>query len=470
MYRIELRAGEEASYKTFEEFAQAVKTGTISSHARIWHAASSKWLPIDFHPHYKRAVSAPATTSAPAPAPAPTPVPAPKAAAIVPVPAKDAPKSGELEFLEVPELLPHAPRAVAGPLFRPAPAPTPAPAPHHIEALVAAAVDASDDAAPSESNEEVLIDISRPGLSPVAKRAIGIAAAVVVLAGAAGALLSRTPAGKSAAPASDSTIPMASTSLAATPSNSFDAAATSRTALSLHQDKPAQPTMYMPMPAIPNAPAPKPSTDSESVLPAAPRVGPLAPTSTAAVSSSAAALSARYEAAHDAAAEALETRLKAAGIGSLFSPTRLTGSSVSDARLTVAGIANFIRTFRARDKAVETAYRDSAAQLATTWSDSDKATWQKVPSHAESDAAARAADQLLTDIGSLLGVLDEQSGSYDISNGKVTFRDAGATLRYGTLRRRVADRLTAGDSGSAVTSTLLKLIGSARPPVENFSE
>jgi hypothetical protein len=143
---------------------------------------------------------------------------------------------------------------------------------------------------------------------------------------------------------------------------------------------------------------------------------------------------------------------------------------VSDARLTVAGIANFIRTIRARDKAVETAYRDSAAQLATSWSDSDKATWQKVPSHAESEAAAHSADQLLTDIASLLGVLDEQSGAYDISNGKVTFRDAGATLRYGTLRRRVADRLTSGDSGSAVTSTLLKVIGAARPPVENFSE
>lgn len=470
MYRIELRAGEEASYKTFEEFAQAVKAGTISSRARIWHAASSKWLPIDFHPHYKRAVSAPKTASvqAPAPAPAPIPVPAPKAAAPASAPPKDAPKSGELEFLEIPELLPQAPRAVAGSLFRTAPAP--APAPHHIEVLAAAAEDASADAAHPENNEEVLIDISRPGLSPVAKRAIGVVAAVVVLAGTAGVLLTRTPSGKSAAPAPDTTVPMASTSLAATPSSSFEVVATSHPAESPHPDKLSQPTIYMPMPAIPNAPAPKPAPDSGSVLPAAPRVGPLAPSSVAAASTSAAALSARYEAAHGAAAEALETRLRASGIGSLFSSARLAGSGVSDARLTVAGIANFIRTFRTRDKAVETAYRDSAAQLATTWSDSDKATWQKVAAHAESAAAAHSADQLLTDISSLLGVLDEQSGSYDLSDGKVTFRDAGATLRYGTLRRRVAERLTSGDSGSAVTGTLLKVIGSARPPVENFSE
>jgi hypothetical protein len=52
MYRIELRAGEEAIYKTFDEFAKAVRTGVVDTHARVWHGASEKWLPITFHPHY----------------------------------------------------------------------------------------------------------------------------------------------------------------------------------------------------------------------------------------------------------------------------------------------------------------------------------------------------------------------------------------------------------------------------------
>jgi hypothetical protein len=57
MYRIELSPGDETVFRSVEELAVAIKRGVITPRARIWHNASSKWLPIQFHPHYKAAIS-----------------------------------------------------------------------------------------------------------------------------------------------------------------------------------------------------------------------------------------------------------------------------------------------------------------------------------------------------------------------------------------------------------------------------
>jgi hypothetical protein len=59
MYRIELAPGEVAVFRTIEELAVGVRNGVITPRARIYHAASEKWLPIEFHPHYKKAVETP---------------------------------------------------------------------------------------------------------------------------------------------------------------------------------------------------------------------------------------------------------------------------------------------------------------------------------------------------------------------------------------------------------------------------
>lgn len=64
MYRIELSPGEETVFRSIEELAVAVKRGVVTPRARIFHSASNKWLPIQFHPHYKAAVSMPLTQSA----------------------------------------------------------------------------------------------------------------------------------------------------------------------------------------------------------------------------------------------------------------------------------------------------------------------------------------------------------------------------------------------------------------------
>jgi hypothetical protein len=57
MYRIELSPGEETAFRSIEELAVAIRRGIVTPRARIWHNASGKWLPIEFHPHYKIAAA-----------------------------------------------------------------------------------------------------------------------------------------------------------------------------------------------------------------------------------------------------------------------------------------------------------------------------------------------------------------------------------------------------------------------------
>jgi hypothetical protein len=64
MYRIELSPGEETVFRSIEELAVAIKRGVVTPRARIYHNASSRWLPIQFHPHYQAAVSMPLTQAA----------------------------------------------------------------------------------------------------------------------------------------------------------------------------------------------------------------------------------------------------------------------------------------------------------------------------------------------------------------------------------------------------------------------
>jgi hypothetical protein len=74
MYRIELGSDDIGVFRSIEELATAIKTGVLTPKARIFHSASDKWLPIEFHPHYKKAREMAAGGVPPAP---PTPMPPP---------------------------------------------------------------------------------------------------------------------------------------------------------------------------------------------------------------------------------------------------------------------------------------------------------------------------------------------------------------------------------------------------------
>ena len=74
MYRIEFEPGDVGVFRSVEEVATAIKSGVITARARIYHQASDKWLPIEFHPHYRKALDMVASGHiSPSPSPAPAP-------------------------------------------------------------------------------------------------------------------------------------------------------------------------------------------------------------------------------------------------------------------------------------------------------------------------------------------------------------------------------------------------------------
>src|SRR6266536_513868 len=112
MYRIELSPGEETVFRTIEELATGVRNGVITPRARIYHQASQKWLPIEFHPHYKKALEILASKTSPSAMALPVPV----GAGSAPLPAP---------------ILARLPEPMQAPLPMPVstPRPTPVPAP-----------------------------------------------------------------------------------------------------------------------------------------------------------------------------------------------------------------------------------------------------------------------------------------------------------------------------------------------------
>ncbi len=267
----------------------------------------------------------------------------------------------------------------------------------------------------AEVHEEVLIDIRAPRRS-FNPRIAGMAAGVLLAAAAGGALLAR---GSSDSPAAETELAVASTSLAATPQPGFEIIAAPEPEVAFRGNRAAEP-----VPASEAVPA-KDSTPA-----------PVAPMVPSAPSMSAAALrvGANIGGMQDDRAE-LENRLRATGFTNLFAESRITAGNVGTTRLAVAGASGLVRTYRA------------------------KATID------ESDSGARMADALLADLDAALGILAAQEGGYEISSGKITFRDSARAREYGALRNRIGGRIaTAANSGSPVAVSLARALGTARLP------
>jgi hypothetical protein len=115
MYRIELTPGDVTVYRTVEELAIGIRNGLVTSRSRIYHGASDKWLPIEFHPHYKKALELSVQRTGETRAPAP--------------PAKpERPHRETYSFA--------TPRESRAPIFAPAPSPVPASAPPQERGLI----------------------------------------------------------------------------------------------------------------------------------------------------------------------------------------------------------------------------------------------------------------------------------------------------------------------------------------------
>ena len=227
---------------------------------------------------------------------------------------------------------------------------------------------------------------------------------------------------------------------------------------------------------------PAPIEVAAPVLPRAPRLRTralrsalqMASAETPAKANSVEALLRGYEAASDAVSSRLQGGLRVARLNRLFAPGRLSpGGGVTDTRLSLAGVVNFIRVYRQQQAAVEKAYQDSLNQLSRRhrWTPDDLQRWSSRPLRKEAPTLELASETLVSGIDSLLGVLDAQAGAYKVRGTAIAFEDPSAGQAYGALRRRIKAQIDAAVAGGGATSPgptslLLQAIGTSTLPRE----
>jgi hypothetical protein len=228
---------------------------------------------------------------------------------------------------------------------------------------------------------------------------------------------------------------------------------------------------------VERAPAPK----APAPLPKAPKV---AMKLEAAVPASKAAedngktvegLLADYGQAYEDARNRLGSGVRVARLNQLFAPSRLTpDGGVTDTRLGLAGVANFIRVYREQEASIERKYQDSFTAMSKdlNWSPKVAKRWYSRESGKDSAELVGLTDRLLAGVDSVLAVLSAEAGAYKIADGKIHFEDAAAARQYGELRRSInaamdSARIAGGEESAGPMGYLLKAIGTTRLPVES---
>ena len=54
MFVVEPGSGKNKGYASAQELGAAIRRGELGPHARIYHRATDRWLPITVHPEYRR--------------------------------------------------------------------------------------------------------------------------------------------------------------------------------------------------------------------------------------------------------------------------------------------------------------------------------------------------------------------------------------------------------------------------------
>ena len=471
MYRIELAPGEEALFKSIDEMAAGIANGVISPKARIWHQTSAKWLPIEFHPHYKIALNkgpgtAPRADYREAPSVAgPAAIATPPLFDQAPRPLFEPPAPKPI--FERPE--PATAAAQPSPFAPPAPKPffeKPAPVEYHLSADAQPAPVAT--LAPADTPEDLGSDYIEihPSRGRGRTWTVGAAAAVAIVVLGGGAAFSafrssRTPAPRptqppvTAPPASYGAQPVV------TPATPSFGSRTSRPASDSADVKiDASSGKIADAPRITEAPRVSLGSLSlsNSDRPASDRPSSVTPTM----------LVAHYAAAYDAARSDLDRGIGLANLRSIFAASQLASGQVGGARSTIAGVANLVRVYRKRSAAIEQAYRDSVNLLTRQigWSPSQIAIWEKRPTQLEPPELAAMANALLDAMDGVLDVLGTNEGGYEITGGTISFDDSAASRAYGAARRRLAGLAGSGADSGTPAGRLLRALGRSLPPDE----
>ena len=411
MYLVELRPGKEELYRSSDELALAIRNGEVDARSRIYHRATAKWISITLHPQYKAIISAPKEEAVPRP-------------------------------------------ARKGWTF-----------------LGGIAPSAEPSSEPIAANGSLLQRFRGP-------LTLGISGVLLVL-GVQLAFWGPRPRWTSAR------------SIAVTPAPSLHRVTVAETRPEerqsivslastttvwpgeLHPVADTAPTMAAPV-------SPSAKRPVSSGLPKAPQLRPkilAAALDTKSAKSDLTSLGAvmtRYAAAHDSSEARLEAGFRVARLGRLFTSSRLSpNGGVTDTRMSLAGVANFIRIYRKQQAAIEAAYQDSASAFAKQggWSRKQVREWYSRPIRTEEPTLLVLSNNLLGAIDSVLGVLDAQAGAYKIRGSAIAFEEPAAAQAYSSLRRKIEEQIESAVAAGAATSPgpmalLLEAIGTTSLPRE----
>jgi hypothetical protein len=181
----------------------------------------------------------------------------------------------------------------------------------------------------------------------------------------------------------------------------------------------------------------------------------------------------RWAAAHDSALSRLASGVRVARLNQLFASSRLSpGGGVTETRMSLAGLANFIRIYREQQTAIERRFQDAFTTTAKTrnWAAADVRQWYAKPARTDAPDVAALTSSLVTGIDSLFGVLDAQAGTYAVTRNTIRFEDPSAAREYMALRERIvvtidSARVMGGADHPGPMSYLLQAIGSTRLPI-----
>jgi hypothetical protein len=415
MYLVELRPGKEALYRTGDELALAIRDGDVDARSRIYHRATAKWISITLHPQYKAIVAGQSDE--------PIARPARKAWGLLP----------------------------AGLTGKPAEM-------------------SSSEAAPANGS------VRHRWKRPIGLGLSGLFLLLGVQLASHGPRPPWAGQGRTVAivrhrePAAAK--PERVVVLSEGQGTELISLASSTTVWPVTAD-PASNTIVLPAPAEEVAPAlPRAPKLRSKALRLALKRG--ASTSKPAEANSVYALLSGYEAASNEASARLEAGMRVARLNRLFARGRLSpGGGVTDTRLSLAGVANFIRVHRQQQAAIEKAYQDSVTLLSKRhgWTPKDVRAWHSRPLRNESPTLELISGSLMAAIDSILGVLDAQAGAYKVRGTAIAFEDPAATPAYGALRRRIKEQIDAavaadGATSAGPTGLLLQAIGTSALPRE----
>jgi hypothetical protein len=186
-------------------------------------------------------------------------------------------------------------------------------------------------------------------------------------------------------------------------------------------------------------------------------------------------LLAGYGKAYERARDRLGSGMRVARLNQLFAETRLTpDGGVTDTRLGLAGVANFIRVYREQEGTIEREFQDSFTTLSKDlgWTPKTAKRWYSREGGKDSPALVSLTERLVAGIDSVLAVLSAEAGAYKLADGKIRFEDLTASREYGGLRRSInaavdSARIAGGEESAGPMGHLLKAIGTTRLPQES---